>query len=494
MPLKKFGMSRRHALFRFLHTTLCGFARRWGKSAQSWSTSFALHAVLVVALAYWTFLQRAAQPPLLLVARSTPDAQDTDTLDVIPLEAADVSDAGDARESPYRVREVPLQPPQEEPAEQEIGTVAEIGLEHPRRDMLLAGSGRLSGGGLEGRKPENRSRLAKLNGGSAESERAVRRGLEWLAYHQKSDGSWHFNHALVRPNKVCLNPGNVPSTTGATALALLPFLGAGQTHLEGEYQRVVARGAYALLHRMRQTPHGADLREGTMYAQGLAAIALCELYVMTHDKELKKVAQQAIDFICYAQDNKGGGWRYEPGQPGDTSMHGWQLMALKSGQLGYLDIPREHFVKADAFLDTVQSEYGAKYGYQAPGDGPATTAIGLLCRMYLGWPQDKPELQSGLYHLSKLGPSADNLYYNYYATLALHHYGGEPWKLWNPRMRDFLIETQVKDGPEAGSWYFAGGHGKPGGRLYNTAMAVMTLEVYYRYLPLYRQPPLAEDF
>jgi len=125
---------------------------------------------------------------------------------------------------------------------------------------------------------------------------------------------------------------------------------------------------------------------------------------------------------------------------------------------------------------------------RGPGRGPATTAIGLLCRMYLGWKQDNPALKKGVEFLSKMGPHKTNMYYNYYATQVLHHYEGELWYKWNEVMRDYLVNTQVKDGHEKGSWHFDGGHGAAlGGRLYSTAMAAMTLEVYYRHLPIYRK-------
>jgi hypothetical protein len=40
----------------------------------------------------------------------------------------------------------------------------------------------------------------------------------------------------------------------------------------------------------------------------------------------------------------------------------------------------------------------------------------------------------------------------------------------------------------AGSWDPDPVWGMHGGRVYATALAAMTLEVYYRYLPMHRQP------
>ena len=107
-----------------------------------------------------------------------------------------------------------------------------------------------------------------------------------------------------------------------------------------------------------------------MYCHGLAAITLCEAYALTQDKALAGPAQQSINWIVYAQDKTGGGWRYSPGQPGDTSAVGWQIMALKSGHLAYLDVPAKTIAGAINFLNLVQSNSGANYGYTGPGAGP----------------------------------------------------------------------------------------------------------------------------
>ncbi len=338
------------------------------------------------------------------------------------------------------------------------------------------------GGGLEGR--FNRGGQSG-DGASNESEEAVERGLWWLVAHQREDGSWHFDHQEENCNGLCRNPGGETSTTAATAIALAPFLGAGYTHQDGLHKETVRRGLYYLQKRAFETPNGIDLQEGTMYAQGLATIVLCEAYAMTKDENLKHVAQGALDFIEYAQ-GENGGWRYNPGEPGDTTVTGWQLMALKSGELAGLRVKSPRMYMVNDFLDSVQSEGGAMYGYMDPRPKPATTAIGLLCRMYLRWPRSHPGLADGVRYLDQTGPSENDMYLNYYATQVMHHWQGSEWKRWNDRMRDYLIQTQANEGHENGSWFFEHAHSKKGGRLYNTAMAIMTLEVYYRYMPLYR--------
>jgi hypothetical protein len=343
----------------------------------------------------------------------------------------------------------------------------------------LSGRGRLTG------------RKLQAAGGNEASEAAVERALWWLAAHQSSDGSWSFDHRAAGTCRgQCGNPGSHSDAKfAATGLALLPFLGAGHTHERGRYKQVVARGLYYLATKMKVDQDGTGSLhqpQGRMYGHGIASIAICEAYAMTGDRELRKPAQRVIDFIVRAQ-HVGGGWRYEERQRGDTSIVGWQIMALTSGHLSYLKIPRSTVQKAKEYLDYVQYDRGARYGYSAPNSGSdATTAIGLLCRMYMGTDRYDPGLERGIKLLSRTGPSKGNMYYNYYATQAMHHWGGTLWKKWNNVMRDYLVGAQETRGHARGSWHFQGDHGSyPGGRLYSTAMAAMILEVYYRHLPIY---------
>ena len=363
------------------------------------------------------------------------------------------------------------------PRSSDLGEATDVALSKALQGRALRFQGKLGGRG---------DGSGGLRGPTPQSEAAVERALRWLAAHQGDDGGWNFDHTRGLCQGMCRDRGSQTSTTAATALALLPFLGAGYTHLHGEHRDTIHRGIYYLKKRGRATPNGLDLQEGTMYAQGLAAIALCEAYAMTEDPAIKDLAQGAIDFIVWAQDKNGGGWRYRPGEPGDTTVSGWQLMALKSGQMARLKVPRPASSLAERFRNSVQRDKGAQYGYVSAGTGTqTTTAIGLLCRMWTGWTRANPGLRRGVVYLEKWGPSHDDMYYNYYATQVLFHWGGRGWELWNAKLRDYLVNTQATKGHEAGSWHFSGRWSHSGGRLYNTAMAAMILEVYYRHMPLY---------
>jgi hypothetical protein len=329
-----------------------------------------------------------------------------------------------------------------------------------------------------------RGAAVRRHGGSAASEAAVERGLEWLARHQASDGSWRFDLSDCQCNGGCSLPGTVTSTTAATGIALLPFLGAGSTHEEGPHRETVTRGLYYLMSRSRPTARGGDLSEGTMYGHGVAALALAEALGMTGDRMLVPYVRDAVRFIETAQDLHGGGWRYLPGQAGDTTVTAWQLAALKSASLAGVPVPSPTIDGVCRFLDRVQVRDGEAYGYLGPGDRPCTSAIGLLCRIYTSWPREAV-VDRGLGRLAKAGPSPDDVYANFYLSQALLLRGHPVWKRWNPRNRDQLVASQSRIGHESGSWSFVDADTRPGGRLGQTALAVLTLEVYYRILPIY---------
>lgn len=344
------------------------------------------------------------------------------------------------------------------------------------------------------RDPRVRVEMVKKEGGTTLTEAAVARGLRWLAKQQSKDGSWDLQ-------------GGKRNETAATSLALLPFLGAGQTHMTGRYKDVVASGLRWLVNNQGEDGYLRDSsgRPPEMYAHGQGTIVLCEAYAMEGDEELRVAAQKAVDFIVDAQ-HVHGGWRYQPGQAGDTSVVGWQLMALQSARAAGLNVPQETLTLANQFLDRVWHPDGMRYGYQGtPVTNPQTkkrenrvsnvseimTAEAILCRMFLGWDKESPGIMPGIdWILANHFPNqgSKNMYYWYYATQAMHHVGGPEWNLWNDKMRDVLVNLQETKGKEAGSWSPSGFRwGSAGGRVYVTALAICSLEVYYRHLPIFKQ-------
>jgi len=350
--------------------------------------------------------------------------------------------------------------------------------------------------GLGARIGAKKGRGLRNGGGTPGSVNAVGAGLRWLAAHQNTNGSWSFNHTAGDKCSLFPNPGEKTSKMGATGLALLAFLGDGHTHnQDGPYKDTVFRGISYLMKKM--APSGKLYEDGGenqlhMYCHGIAACAMAEAYGLTRDNRLHDTAKKALDYIVKAQ-GEDGGWRYLPNEPGDTSAVGWQIMAFKSGKMSYLSVPEHVYPNAMKFLDSVQLGYGGKYKYMPAtefGDSEATSAIGLLCRTYMGWPREHKGLQEGVAFCSAKGPLPNNVYFNYYATMFMFQNDGPKgpaWSKWNEVMREHLINTQEKKGGihRVGSWWFPNDNthheADAGGRLYHTAMSVMTLQVYYRY-------------
>lgn len=216
------------------------------------------------------------------------------------------------------------------------------------------------------------------------------------------------------------------------------------------------------------------------------------------DLRLRSALSRAVSFTIGMQDPKSGGWRYRKLQEGDVSMFGWQMMSLKSAELAGVAMPGRIGVRMKGFLEsTKQGDHGGLFGYRRNvvrnGQNtepvtPTMTAEALFCQQMLGYPRESPASRESVEYLMKNSPrlSELNFYYWYYGTLAMYQYGGRPWQDWNESVRDLLVSQQVENGPDAGSWDPNDRWGRNGGRLYSTALATLTLEVYYRFLPLYR--------
>ncbi len=377
------------------------------------------------------------------------------------------------------------------------------------RDGIAAQASVAMRAGLNSRSKETKRDLLSKFGGSGDTEKAVSLALKWLASHQDpQSGAWTLAHSLVCKGQ-CDHPGERRgSLNAATGLALMCFLGAGQTHLEGQYKDTVFKGLSFLISNMRfqKGEGGWYVGSGSkgfddMYAHGIATIAMCEAYGMTKDPALRDAAQAGLNYLRFAQNASTGGWHYAPNGLGDTSVVGWQMMALKSGAMSGFTVDIDVVRKANYFLDQMAFDDGASYHYDFNSKGKqakynqSCTACAVLCRMYSGMPKDHPSIKAAVEKFSKAGPSKTGTYYNYYATQVLKQYGGKEWETWNVQMRDQLLATQVNTGHAAGSWYWDDNHStNSGGRFYTTCMGTMILEVYYRYMPLYNEQSAEDAF
>ncbi len=306
--------------------------------------------------------------------------------------------------------------------------------------------------------------------------------LHWLGTHQNKNGSWSFANLGGPGEPTWANPGTWPSKQGATGLVVLCYLSAGQTHkIHGPYRENIAAG----LKYLKTVVNHADSDDLVWY--GVATTALCEAYGMTGDQDMGRYAQKALDSIARRQDADSGGWAAGPKKKPAMSTTAWQMAALKGGQMNGLDVDAKTLRRVLRFLEKVQSDGGATYGEEAPGKEPAATAMGLLCRQYNGTTRTDAAMQRGVAFLGGLGPSKTDLAFDYFATEALYNYYGYEWDVWNRATRKLLISSQIKEGAEAGSWWIPDEiHATGGGRLYQTALAALILDLGRGPLPLYR--------
>jgi len=483
-------------------------ARGFLRQVPAWAISMLAHVVVLVSLALLhTPAHRVEEPRI--ISLSAPDAEDRFAAFFPAERALEPSGRNEVPEMPAPpdaevvADSPPVAPADAIPPVVDVGDVAADALPVAIMISPLGAGARGAIGGFGGR--GDAATLAARRGGGSDTEAAVDRALAWLGRHQLEDGSWSFDLTACRDCRGACRHSGDPAVSedraAATALALLPFLGRGYTHRRGPFREAIDRGIAFLTTRVvrqRGVAYAPTNAHG-LYAQGLVGIALSECYALTRDQRLATPTQLVVTHIVKAQDPGGGGWRYRPGQAGDTSVLGWQIMALTSARLAYLDVGAKTFARAANFLDAVQVDAGAAYGYMDRSKPlPGRSAIGLLCRMYLGWKRDHPALRDGVHRLAAIGPT-DDLYYDYYATQVMHHMEGDAWVEWNRSMKNLLLRTQATAGHEAGSWYegvdggFAAKSIAPpaiAGRLYCTSLATMILEVYYRHLPIYRTQSL----
>lgn len=473
------------------------------KTAPAWAVSMLLHIVILLSMALIVQEPPKEEKARVIVSSAPEVVEEFEEFEEeIPLEQPDTPDQQEFTEAVVTdaavVENVEVVTDANEVDAASVAVeFTDFSTETAASQDLLSSVGAVGGkaGGIGGRSdPNARKKLVQSGGGTPESEAAVEAALKWFINHQMPDGSWQFDMGKAPSCQgQCSHGGKNKSVAGATALALLPFLGRGYTHKEGPYKKQLE---FALNALATLVVKGKGNAGGGAYVQGLAGICLSEAYAMTQDQRLAMPAQLAVNYIMASQDPVGGGWGYSYRAPGDTSILGWNLMGLKSGHMAFLKVDPICVKRAVAFLDSVQTDEGSGYGYRTPGASPSLTAAGLLCRMYLGWKKDHPALNRGLDRLSKIGPN-DNLYYAYYGTQVMHHVEGDRWVAWNAKMRDMLVKGQSKKGHEQGSWFegFDKGHGpEAGGRIYNTSLATMILEVYYRHLPIYSQSSVDEEF
>lgn len=335
----------------------------------------------------------------------------------------------------------------------------------------------------------------------------TRKALSWLALHQSEDGSWDSDGYSANCGEIgagqCEGGGESVHDVGVTGLALLAFLGAGNTTVKGHFQENVSRGVRWL--ELMQDPDsgllGDQIGHAYLYNHAIATLALCEAYTFSPTPTRRRVAQRAVNYITRAR-NPYGAWRYEcpPIGDNDTSVSGWMIFALHAAEEAGLEIDERAYTDVTSFFDEVTDRVTGRTGYDTVGSSSSRipgvndhfptegtesmTAVSLLCRIFMGEEPQKNELlqrQADLLRRALPDPDQRDMYYWYYGTYAMYQFGGKHWRSWSRALEDTILTSQRKDGDYAGSWDPDGAWGFSGGRVYSTAMMALSLEVNYRY-------------
>jgi len=416
-------------------------------------------------------------------------------------------------EKPEETEEQIEEPVVSEEVSDEV-TDSEVDSDLPLSDAPFEGTGNNDvlgvGGGAGGRFGGKYGKRGGGKGGGRASQKAVDLGLEWLKRHQDPGGYWSCSgfSKMCEKNR-CEGEGNAAMDVGVTGLALLAFLGAGNTPNSGKYKNTVKKGLKWLVDQ--QNPENGlfgvlNSHQGFLYDHALATLAMCEGYGLSKWPQLKEPAQKGVHLIQAAR-NPYKAWRYAypPNNDNDLSVTGWMVMVLKSAQDFGLEIDKQALTEVQTWIDSMTDEntwragYLTKGGFSAREPGmaerwpetktEAMTGVAMLCRIFLGEDPDKsPALRGGADLLRKRLPEWNesegtiDMYYWYYGSYAMYQMGGKDWDIWEAKMTDAVVKRQRQDGDEAGSWdpaFDPWGH--QGGRVYSTAIMTLCLEVFYRY-------------
>ncbi len=339
-----------------------------------------------------------------------------------------------------------------------------------------------------------RQEILTRNGGTQESESAARAGLAWLARHQADDGHWS-DHDKCEQDACPTAHFKYGAVYAETGLALLAFQAGGHYAFnQQEHSDTVRRGLdWLVAHQQQDGSWFGTVPHDSWYQHGMATFALAEAcavaYANQHEPDPRYLAaaERAVALIEKHQYTQGG-WQYalDSGASGDTSVSGWQVLALKSAIEAEIPVQQATMDRVLRFFEKCGNPATGVTGYTPGGHATElTTSLGLIVQHFVARKPDSELAQNAARHLQAQlkqgGGMTGDFYKLYNGTLAMFLAGGEKWTTWNNVVRDSIIAQQSKTGCARGSWSGPTGHLGVHGRTLDTAWAVLILEVYYRY-------------
>ncbi|MDB5346374.1 MAG: hypothetical protein JWP89_4751 [Schlesneria sp.] len=309
-----------------------------------------------------------------------------------------------------------------------------------------------------------------------ETQKAIDRGLAYLANRQHPDGSFGSGTTYKR-------------NVAVTALAGMAFLSAGHTPGRGTYGKNVDKAIEFVLSCSK--PSGYIVRDdstghGPMYGHGFATLFLAEVYGMSPSKDVRDKLKGAVQLIVNSQ-NREGGWRYDPdGKDADVSVTVCQMMALRAARNCGIAVPKTTVDQCVEYVKKCQNTDGG-FRYQLlmrPQSDFPRSAAGVVT-LYTAGMSEGREIDRGLAYLLRFPPGNDLVRYDahyfygqYYAVQAMWHAGDERWQQWYPSIRDELTKRQLPEGSWSDSLI---------NNEYATAMACLVLQMPNNYLPIFQR-------
>ncbi len=309
---------------------------------------------------------------------------------------------------------------------------------------------------------------------------AVERGLAFLAKQQNADGS-------------CDGGGPRIAMTGLTVMA---FLASGHTADVGKFGLTVRRGVDFLVKQQPADGYFGKVEGSRMYGHGIATLALVEALgaetVEANRVSIRAALEKAVKIILDAQDvekdqNNSGGWRYEPtSTDSDLSLSGWNALALRAAQDVGIHVPKDRVQRAVEYVMKCYRADEKGFAYQPGGEASVAMTGTAVLSLYLMDAADRPELGAATQFLLQNSVNEQtrfHYYALYYATQAAYQAGDSAWPaVWQNSAGQLLGEQVQQDG----GWPVSRTVEEPG-RVYATSMAILTLSVPYRLLPIYQR-------
>ena len=336
-----------------------------------------------------------------------------------------------------------------------------------------------------------------------ESEKALQSGLSWLSVNQGAEGNWGSNDL------------------GLVSMGVLAFLADGHAPGRGKYGPVLQKAIDYLVDNAR--PSGLlniSNSQRDMYNHGLATFVLGQAHGTntSQDQKLTRVLDRALKLIVNTQCDDGG-WDYHARRKTsghDLSLVVMQAKALRSAMDSGLRVPpevvsmalrsvREHYAPKNGKRgapEAEQREGPGQFAYGKGGGGGTTAmaAAGVVCLQEFGQYDDWRIIKNTRVleeAIGRVAPSSRrdgkmpfDAYTLYYVGQALYQVGGKRWRESYPRLRDYLVASQMLNAGESAQDGLWRDHKRVGGQpgdLYGTAVACFVLAMPNRYLPILQE-------